>query len=71
MSEWKDCGHCDSPAEHALHLRVHELECRLFESERRLDALQKAARLMVFAAHRDQWPGREHGYFKKLEEALK
>jgi hypothetical protein len=38
--------------------------------EFRLGSLEKAARLFVFNAHRDQWPGREHTYFKELESLL-
>ena len=36
----------------------------------RLGTVEKAARLLVMAAHRDSWPIRDHGYFKELESAV-
>lgn len=56
MTEWKDCGHCDSPAEHALHLKLHEVECRLFESERKLESESNRAERYEEALYRiAQW----------------
>lgn len=65
MADWKDCGHCGSPAEHALHLKLHEVECRLFESERKLDTARLALRDIMSRANPQEW------HFQRAHEALK
>jgi hypothetical protein len=42
MVDWKDCWHCDSPSEHAMHTRIAELESKLQQYEIANDGFQKA-----------------------------